>query len=58
MKIIEWIKVARALGAGGLVAAVGRVAAAAEGAREGLRAPEFDELRAALDELGRALRSR
>ncbi len=58
MNILDWIKVARALGAGGLVGAVGRVATAADGVEEGLKRVEFAELRAALDELRRALRSR
>lgn len=58
MKVLDWFKTARALGAGGLVGAVGRVVAAAEGADEGLKRPEFAELRGALDELRRALRKR
>jgi hypothetical protein len=59
MNIIDGIKLLRALGAGGLVGALGRLAAAAEGVDGVLRkTPELSELKAALDDLRRALRSR
>ncbi|RYG23752.1 hypothetical protein EON82_13035 [bacterium] len=59
MNIIDGIKLLRALGAGGLIGAIGRVAAAAEGADSALRkTPELSELKAALDDLRRALRNR
>ena len=53
------LTILRALGAGGLVGALGRALSAAEGAEAALRkSPELAELRAALDDLRRALRSR
>lgn len=59
MNIIDGLKLLRAFGAGGLIGALGRVTAAAEGADGALRkTPELAELRAALEELRRALRSR
>ena len=59
MNIIDGIKVLRALGAGGLIGALGRVATAADGVDTLLRrTPEMSELRLALDDLRRALRSR
>ena len=59
MNIIDGIKLLRALGAGGLVGALGRVATAAESVDGVLqKTPELSELKAALDELRRALRSR
>ena len=59
MNIIDGVKLLKALGAGGLVGALGRVATAADGVDATLaRTPELAELKAALDELRRALRSR
>ena len=59
MNITNLLNVLRALGAGGLVGALGRVVTAAEIADASLRKnPELDELRLALDDLRRALRSR
>lgn len=59
MNIIDGIKLLRAIGAGELIGALGRVATAAESANGVLqKTPELAELKAALDELRRALRSR
>ena len=59
MNIIDGLKLLRALGAGGLVGALGRVATAAETADGVLKGkPELAELKAALDALRGALRSR
>ena len=53
------LTILRALGAGNLVGALGRALSAAEGAEAALRkVPELAELRAALDDLRRALRNR
>ena len=58
MNITNLVNVLRAFGAGGLVSALGRVATAAENAEGALKTPELAELKAALDDLRRALRNR
>ena len=59
MNIVNILNVLRALGAGGLIGALSRVAVAAEGVDGVLeKTPELTELKAALDDLRRALRSR